>query len=217
MKKLVSMLLVLTMVLALAGTAMAACNIEKGLVKFTKDANAYNAARESKKTNNVVRSGSIARCDRVCGDFARVIVNEKEGIKRWFKCSALKNVEEGELYVVWAKGGKDMSTPEGDIIKIPGIKGLYTKVTGHTNLRKGPGLQCKSQGVVEKCALLKLTGYIGRDDRLPEGYSQYNNWVQVCHKGRRLWVSTDFLKMSRKGNAALLRLYDDKGNFVRLG
>ena len=52
MKKAVSMLLVLTMVLALAGTAMAACKIEKGWVVFTKDANSYNAAKESKKPSS---------------------------------------------------------------------------------------------------------------------------------------------------------------------
>ncbi len=218
MKKFVSMLLVLTMVLARAGSAMAACKVEKGWVEFTKDANAYNAARESKKTNNVVRKGSWAWCDRICGDFARVIVNEKEGIKRWFKCSALKNIEEGYIYVVWAKGGKDMSTSEGGIDKIKGIKGLRVKVTGHTNLRKDPGMQCKSQGVVEKCALLKVTGYVGRDDRLH--YWNYEetgvfNWIQVCDKGRKLWVSANYVKQSIKGDIRLVRLYDDKGNFVR--
>jgi hypothetical protein len=214
MKKAVSMLLVLTMVLALAGTAMAACKIEKGWVVFTKDANAYNAARESKKTNNVVREGSMARCDKVCGNFARLIVNENEQTKRWFKCSALKNVEEGFSYVVWSRGGKDMSASEGEIIKIKDIKGLRVKITGHTNLRKNPGMECKSQGVVEKCTLLKVTGYIGHDDRL-HGYEEMYNWIQVCHKGRKLWVSTDFVKMSVKGNYRMVKLYDDKGVFVR--
>ena len=214
MKKFVSVLLVLTMVLALAGTAMAACKIEKGWVVFTKDANSYNAARASKKTNNVVQKGSIAWCDRVCGDYARLIVNEKEQTKRWFKCSALKNVEEGVTYVVWAKGGRKMSESEDKITWIEGIKGLYVKVIGHTNLRKNPGLECKSQGVVEKCDLLKVTGYIGRDDRL-HGYSGMYNWIQVCKKGKKLWVDTSFVKMSVKGNTRWVRLYNDKGEFVR--
>ena len=46
MKKFLSMLLVLTMVLAVAGGAMAACKFKKGdWVEFKCDANAYNAAK----------------------------------------------------------------------------------------------------------------------------------------------------------------------------
>ena len=204
MKKAVSMLLVLTMVLALAGTAMAACKIEKGWVVFTKDANAYNAARESKKTNNVVREGSMARCDKVCGNFARLIVNENEQTKRWFKCSALKNVEEGITYVVWSRGGKDMSASEGEIIKIKDIKGLRVKITGHTNLRKNPGMECKSQGVVEKGTLLKLNGYTGIDN-----VDVF--WFGVCYKGKKLFVCSDFLKHC---SDMALKLYDKDGNRV---
>ena len=219
MKKFVSMLLVLTMVLALAGTAMAASKINKETwVIFAKDANAYTAARNSKKTNSVVQKGSVAWCDKVCGDFARVIVNEAENTKCWFQFSTLEEYkevnEDTSTYVVWAKGGHGMSTSVS-IRKISGVKGLKVKVTGHTNLRKDPGMECKSQGVVEKCALLKVTGYVGRDDRINDYIDRAFNWIQVCHKGHRVWVSANFVKMSTIKYNRYVKLYNDKGEFVR--
>jgi len=213
MKKFVSILLVLTMVLALAGTAMAACKITKNTwVFFCKDANAYTAARSSKKTNNVVQKGSHAWCDRVCGDYARVIVNVDDNTKRWFKVSTLKEYEEADeypmTYVVWAKGGHGMSESV-DTTKVSGLKGLYVKVTGHTNLRKDAGMECKSQGVVEKCTLLKCTGKVGYDNR----YQGIYNWIQVNHKCSKVWVSSNFVKRNHLG---YVKLYDCKGNLVRL-
>ena len=214
MKKFVTMLLVLAMVLALTSTAMAACKFEKyDWVKFTKDANANTAARASKKTGSVVKAGSVAQIDKVCGDYVRLIVNYEAMTKRWFKSSALKVITTGcKTNVIWAKGGKGMSTSVS-IEKINGIKGYYVKVTGHTNLRKNPGLECKSQGVVEKCTLLKTTGYIGADNRIiiPGTY----NWVQICYKGKKLWVSKNFLRTKRIGDISYVNLYTKDGEFVK--
>ena len=213
MKKFVSILLVLTMVLALAGTAMAASKITKNTwVFFEKDANAYTAARASKKGNSVVQKGSHAWCDRVCGDYARVIVNVVDNTKRWFKISDLKEYEEAseytQTYIVWAKGGHGMSESV-DTTKVSGLKGLYVKVSGHTNLRKDAGLECKSQGVVEKCTLLKCTGKVGYDNR----YQGIYNWIQVNHKCNKLWVSSYFVKTNHLG---YVKLYNSKGELVRL-
>ena len=214
MKKLISMLLVLTMTLALASTAMAACNLERyDWVEFVKDANSYTAAKASKKTNNVVKAGSVAQVERVCGDYVRLIVNADAMTMCWFKSSALKEITSNRMtHVVWAKGGKGMSTSVS-MERIEGIKGYYVKVTGHTNLRKNPGLECKSQGVVEKCTLLKTTGYIGADNRIiiPGTY----NWVQVCYKGKKLWVSKNFLRTKRIGDISYVNLYTKEGKFVK--
>jgi hypothetical protein len=213
MKKLISMLLVLTMTLALASTAMAACNLERyDWVEFVKDANSYTAAKASKKTNNVVKAGSVAQVERVCGDYVRLIVNVDAMTMCWFKSSALKEITSNRMTnVVWAKGGKGMSTSV-TMERIEGIKGYYVKVTGHTNLRSFPGLERKSQGVVEKCALLKTTGYIGVDNRImiPGSY----NWVQVCYKGRHLWASANFLKTTLLDNIQYVNLYTRNGKFV---
>ena len=206
MKKLVSMMLVLTMVLAVATSAVAACDIKAGMwVEFKKDSTAYSAAKSGKETKNVVQKGSVAYCDKVCGKYARLIVNVNADTKAWFKVDDLKETSKFVTKVVWAKGGKGMSTERAIYPTDPVIKGLYVKVSGHTNLRKAPGMKCASQGVVEKGKLLKLTGRYGFDDRDVE-------WFEVCYKGKKLWVSTNFLKV--RSNGYTIRFYDKDGNRV---
>ena len=214
MKKLISMLLVLTMVLALASTAMAASNLQRyNWVKFTRDAHAYSAPRSSKRTGDIVRAGSVAQVEKVCGDYVRLIVNFDAMTKIWSRCSALKQITGNRMTnVVWAKGGTGMSTSVSTE-KIKGIKGYYVKVTGNTDLRLDPGLERKGQGVVKKCTLLKVTGYIGADNRImiPGAY----NWVQVCVRGKRLWVSKNFLRTKAVGDISYVNLYNQYGAFVK--
>jgi hypothetical protein len=139
-------------------------------------------------------------------------VNAAENTKRWFKISALEEYEEAteftKTYVVWAKGGHGMSESV-NTVSVPGLKGLYVKVTGHTNLRKDPGLENKSEGVVEKCTLLKCTGKAGYDDRFQGVY----NWIQISRKCSKLWVSSYFVKKNHMG---YVKLYNCKGDFVKL-
>jgi len=207
MKKFVSVLLVLTMVLAVTATAVAACNIKAGMwVEFKKDSPAYTAAKSSKKTNNVVAKGSYAECDKVCGKYARLIVNSASGIKRWFKASDLKEISaQKNAQVIWAKGGKGMSSKTGVYTFDKHVKGKYVKVTGHTNLRKTYSLHCKSQGVVEKGKLLKVTGNFGLDDRA-------FIWLEVCYKGKKLWLSEWYVK--KECNSNYFQFYDKDGNKV---
>ena len=206
MKKLVSMLLVLTMVLAVASTAMAACDIKVNtFVEFKKDSAAFTEAKSSKETKSVVKKGSTAFCDKICGKYARLVVNSSANTKRWFKVADLKESSKDYVLVVWAKGGKGMSSKVSLYEVNPVIKGLYVKVSGHTNLRKSPSLHCKSQAVVEKCELLKLTGRWGFDDRGIE-------WLEVCYKGKKLWLSTNYIAVRSDG--IVMRFYDKDGNRV---
>ena len=70
MKKILSVLLVLTMVLAFASTAMAATNYTAGdMIVLKRDANAYDAAKSSKKTKSVAAEGSTALVVKQCGDY----------------------------------------------------------------------------------------------------------------------------------------------------
>ena len=202
MKKFVAALLVLTMVLAT--TAFAACDIKAGMyVEFKKDSAAYTAAKSSKKTASEVQKGSTAWCDKVCGDYARLIVNVAAGTTRWFKTDDLKTTSKNYTRVVWAKGGKGMSTCDKDsLLYSSAIKGFYIKASGHTNLRKNPGMKCKSQGVVKKGDLLKLTGWSGFDDR---GVM----WSEVCKDGKKLWISMYFVKCRADGR---YKYYDKDGN-----
>lgn len=83
MKKLVAALLVLTMVLALTGTAMAGCKFKAGTwIKFIKNAYAYDAAKDSKKTSVVVRKGSRALVLEVKGSFAKIQLTP--GYEDWY-------------------------------------------------------------------------------------------------------------------------------------
>ena len=69
MKKLIAALLVLTMVLALTGTvAMADCKFKVGaVVRFTKNAYAYDGHHDSDKLDTIVRKGSQAIITDTCG------------------------------------------------------------------------------------------------------------------------------------------------------
>ena len=114
-------------------------------------------------------------------------------------------LEEGYERVVWAKGGKGMSSKGRVYTDDKHLKGKYVKVSGHTNLRKTPSLRCKSQAVVEKCTMLKLTGRTGFDNRNCE-------WFEVCYKGKKLWLSMWYIKVKADGVA--IQLYDKDGNKV---
>ncbi len=194
MKKLVSMLLVLSMVLTLAGTAFA---LEKDdYVEFKCNSAAYTAPKASKKTSNVVMKHSIARVRCVSGKYVKLRVNEDSKIDRWFKSCDVKAVDSDVTFVVWAKGGKGMSFKDGKILTDKDILKGNIKVTGHANLRKTPSLHKKSQGVVNKGKSLKLTGRFAADNRKVI-------WLEVCYKGKKLWISQPFVDLSEEEIIAL--------------
>ncbi len=191
MKKIVAALLVLTMVLAFAGAALAESHLVNRYVYLTKDSNAYTAPKSSKKTESVASKDSVGYCVKVCGDYAKVLVNVADDTYCWFKKCNLKVYKlEGPVLVVWTKGGKGMSTCRKSTIDCD--KSVFhgkIKVIAHTNLRKNPGLKFKSQGVVEKCDKLKMTGRYGYDNR---GVA----WIEVCKDGKKLWVSSMFVELN---------------------
>jgi hypothetical protein len=184
MKKVLSVLLVLTMVLAFASTAMAATNYTAGdMIVLKRDANAYDAAKSSKKTKSVAAEGSTALVVKQCGDYVQVVVNWGGTTTYFRKCDVTLYYGTKGISVIWNKGGKGMSTCIKDSIIDFMPQMTKVKVTGHTNLRKNPGMKFKSQGVVEKGDVLKYKGYIGIDDRL------LVPWFKVRYKGKNLWIS----------------------------
>ena len=190
MKKMVAALLVMTMLLALASTAFAADSIKCGVyVKFRGGTHAYSDARDSKKTSNVVKACSVGKVKSVRGKFAKVIVNEADGTTCWFRKCDLKVVEADSVFVVWAKGGQDMSA------KIPNTCERFTIVNDagkeatkleviycQTNLRKHHSLAGKTVATVKRGTRLAYKGYRGLDNRLVYFY-------KVCYKGKVCWVS----------------------------
>ena len=204
MKKLISMLLVLSVVLALAGTALAACDFEKGqYVVFKCDSAAYNAAKADKKTNNVVLKGSVAEVRCTSGSYVKLLVNRVSNIEKWFKACDLKVADTDIILVLWAKGGKGMSFKAGKILTDKRLLKGTVKVTGHTNLRMTPSLHRKSQGVVEKDKCLKLTGRFAADNRKVI-------WVEVKEKCKKYWISQPFTNLSDDTVLLLyVELFDD--------
>ena len=69
MKKTVSVLLVLTMLLALTSTAVASCKFkENDRIEFVRNTVAYKNHRDGSKTGTVVRKGSVSVVKSTCGD-----------------------------------------------------------------------------------------------------------------------------------------------------
>ena len=115
MKKLIAALLVMTMVLALAGTAMASCKIKEGdCVRFTKNTTAYNH-KGGKATSTIVRKGSYALVKRVCNDWVELYLDALDSsVTRWFKTDNLvvdnigKKIADDTyfyIYVIYSQGG----------------------------------------------------------------------------------------------------------------
>lgn len=195
-KKAVAALLVLTMVLALAGTAMADGKLEGNMVEFKRDSAAYTDHKSGKQTKNVAQKGSWAMCEKVCGKYARLLVNAAgKGVYCWFKTSDLKLYKGNYTWirVVWARGGRGMSHYEEGSVSdpLPALKHKKLKVIGHTHLRKHCGLDSKSRGVVRKGDRLKMTGRVGEDDRAI-------GWLEVWYKGKKRWISQYFVELTKE-------------------
>ncbi len=210
MKKLVAALLVLTMVLALAGSAMAGCKIEEGnCVKFTKNTVAYDH-KGGKPTNTIVRKGSYAIVDCVKGDWVRLVL-DYVGVTRWFKTDNLvvttkgKYVKElGEelyIYVTYSQGGVGKSSElitfdDEDQIDELDFNNLrlspdcykHVKATASVWLHKESSLK-KNYGVaLHKGDKVTYRRKWGWDTRFIIFYG-------VKYKGKCLWVSSRYSKL----------------------
>ena len=210
-KKLIAALLVLTMVLALASTAVAACKIKVGdCVKFTKNTVAYKC-KGGKATSMVVRKGSYALVKRVCGDWVELYLDIlDDSVTRWFKTDNLKVSANGKkiadgaylsIYVVYSEGGvgkssellvfddKD-STDEFDYndIRISPDCYKHVKATSKVWLHKECSLK-KNYGVaLHKDEKVKYRRKWGYDTRFVMFYG-------VKYKGKCLWVSSEYSKL----------------------
>lgn len=132
MKKLVAALLVLTMVLALTGSAMAGCKFAiHDYVKFNKNAYAYTEPKNSKKTNDpatIVSKGSIGAVEGISGDWVLVRLTPygtggnftcpTNGLTcwtAWFKSGDLKASKAAkatsDVLVRFSNGGVGLSKP----------------------------------------------------------------------------------------------------------
>ena len=141
MKKLVAALLVLTLVLALTGSAMAGCKYKMGdFVKFVKNSNCYEDRKSSTKWDDpetIIRKGSVAVVMEQVGSwvslqitpafadskYGNTYVEDADGVKWyfyacWVKEDVLKATKKQEINVTFANGGVGMSKqyPYSDVL-----------------------------------------------------------------------------------------------------
>ena len=96
MKKTVSVLLVLTMLLALTSTAVASCKFkENDRIEFVRNTVAYKNHRDGSKTGTVVRKGSVSVVKSTCGDkWVELYLDFfDEANTAWFKVDNLKKTD----------------------------------------------------------------------------------------------------------------------------
>lgn len=210
MKKLVAALLVLTMVLALVGSAMAECKFEIGdCVRFTKNTVAYNH-RGGKATSTIVRKGSLAVISRVCDNWVELVL-DYTGNTRWFKTDNLKVTTKGKyvpevgetlyIYVTYAQGGVGKSIElmtfddadpkeENDINNWRISADCYKHVEAKASvwLHKESSLNKNYGAALHKGDKVTYRRKWGMDSRFVKFYG-------VRYKGKCLWVSSRYSEL----------------------
>lgn len=211
MKKLIAALLVLTMVLALAGSAMAACKFKEwDCVKFTKNSTAYKT-KGGKATKTIVRKGSCALVKQVSGKWAELYLDYDFSITRWFKTDNLaiskgKKLFDVELpiYVMYSQGGTGMSSKIEDFVwqdqdepddeldflcyRISPDWKKHVKATASTWLHREPSLKKNYGRALHKGDKVKYRRVYSWDSRFVMFYG-------VKYKGKNLWVSSVYTEL----------------------
>jgi len=103
----------------------------------------------------------------VKGKFAKVLVNEEEDITRWFRLCDLKPTTDKYVFVVWAKGGHDMSSCVDDTCETFIFVNAAGKVATKGNCAyvfadglplRGEGILCNLANEVKSATILE-TGH----------------------------------------------------------
>ena len=216
MKKIVSVILVLTLVLAMTGTAMAGCKYKVGqYVKFVKNANCYRKPTSSSKWKDpetIVHKGSVARVIEVRGSWVAVqltpVVEDirggntavvgDDGVTRyfwgcWVKDSVLGTTSDDYIHVTFSNGGVGKSLPLVDIpdsgeTRISDECYRHVKATAKVWMHKTPSLSNNYGRALHKGDVVKYRRKYGADSR---GQVFYGIW----YKGNCLWVSSMYSKL----------------------
>jgi len=210
MKKLVAALLVLTMILALVGSALADGKFQEGAcVRFTKNTVAYKH-KCGKATSTIVRRDSYAIINRVSGDWVELIL-DYTGITRWFKTDNLVVTKQGKyvpvveeaLYidVTYAQGGVGKSVElisfddkdptdelDYDDLRISADCYKHVKATAPVWLHKEYSLGKNAGDALRKDQKVTYRRKWGIDSRFVVFYG-------VKFKGKCLWVSSRYSKL----------------------
>ena len=216
MKKIVSVILVLTLVLALTGTAMASCKFKVGdYYRFVKNANCYEKASSSSKWNDpetIIHKGSVARVIEVKGSWVAVqltpfmedanagntAVVGDDGVTRyfwacWVKDSVLGDTEDDYIHVTFSNGGVGMSMPLVDIpdsgeSRISEDCYKHVKATAKVWMHKTASLKDNYGKALHKNDVVTYRRIYGADTR-------GQIFFGIRYKGHCLWVSSKYSKL----------------------
>lgn len=216
MKKIVSVILVLTLVLALTGTAMAGCKYKEGqYVKFVKNANCYRKPTSSsrwKDPETIIHKGSVGCVIDVCGSWVAVrltppvedidggntAVVGADGVTRyfwacWVKDSVLGTTSDDYVHVTFSNGGVGMSKALVNIddageTRISADCYKHVKATAKVWMHRTASLSNSYGRALHKGDVVKYRRKYGADTR---GQIFYGIW----YKGHCLWVSSMYSKL----------------------
>ena len=216
MKKLVAALLVLTMVLALTGSAFAETICVGDYVKFTKNGYAYSEAKASKKVSGpevIVRKGSIAKAIAKKGDYVFLqltpgYLNEKLGNTYevstglyawgyWFKKGVLDTVKKDAnkiINVTFANGGNGKSKvvlsniPDAGEYQITASDKKHVKATAKVWMHYTPSLSSSYGKALHKDDKVTYRRVYGIDSRMTTFWG-------IKYNGKCLYVSENYTKV----------------------
>ena len=212
MKKTVSVLLVLTMLLALTSTAVASCKFkENDRIEFVRNTVAYKNHRDGSKTGTVVRKGSVSVVKSTCGDkWVELYLDSfDEANTGWFKVNNLKKTDryvevhagnmvwKPYIFICYSSGGADKSSaylgPWNDSGKWLSDGGYristdayqHVKARASVWLHREPSLKKSYGKALHKGDKVKYLRQWALDSRLVP-------FLRVRYQGKCLWVSMQY-------------------------
>ena len=201
MKKLIAALLVLTMVLALTGSAMAASICVGDYVKFTKNSYGYDAPHSYKRTSDpevIVHKGSIGEVVAKKNGYYQIRMTpytNGTAYVLWFKKGDVKlskaSAITGDVFVHFSNGGNGFSKPDTyiGIVKDTGNPGkCHVKATAKVWMHYTPSLSNSYGKALHKDDKVKYRHVIGMDTR---GVPFYG----IRYSGKNLFVSSAYSKL----------------------
>lgn len=197
MKKLVAALLLMSMVLALASTALAYTDVEKDeYVLFKGSAYGYkkiwnNYGHQKDLSAVVLRKGSIAHVVAQKGDWYKIEIPPRKlgGSTEYvyFNKKYTSKTASTEVFLIYSTAGTRGGS--GDELYndyVSAIKGTKIKTSGATKLYKSGSLKSKVIQSLKKGKTVKLTGFVARDARK-------NTYFNVKYNGKSGYVPANRL------------------------
>ena len=215
MKKTVSVLLVLTMLLALTSTAVASCKFKKNdRIEFVRNTVAYKNHRDGSKTGTIVRKGSVSVVKSTCGDkWVELDLDSfDEANTAWFKVDDLKKTDKyvevraGNMvwktyvFICYSSGGAGKSSAylgpwkdSGEWLSDGGYRistDAYQRVKARAIvwLHREPSLKKRFGKALLKGDKVKYLRQWALDSRLVP-------FLRVRYQGKCLWVSMQYTEI----------------------